>query len=320
MIGLRGRRRIGGLLWGVGVVVAVAWGLSEQASGAGVRGLGRSVAMDVGAPEEGRLASLDVDLHDPVAAGQVLARLDGSVIEQERRELAAEVLAVADENVSATVADVKAYERGRTLGTRAEIAGLELQLRRLSRLREEGAATAAEVEEVRAKLASTRAKLAPDAPPDDDPTSSWWVDVALGRLGQADARLESYTLRSGLTGRVEAIYRRPGEMVRGGDPIVRVREPVAREVIAWATSDLVPAVGSVAVVLRGDGSRLAGTVHSVGDGPTMLPVQALLDPSRQEWGVAVRVKLDQGTVGPDEPVLVRLTPTGPTSVVPSPTW
>lgn len=306
MIGLRWRRRIGGLLWWLGVGVAAVWGWAEHQAGQGMRGVGRSIAIDVAAPEDGRLASLDVDLNDRVSAGQVVGRLDDRLVAAERDELAAEVLATADSNLAGSPA---ALRRGRDdwrdLTTRAELAGLETQLRQLTALRADGAATQVEVDAVQQRIAWVKSRIKP-VESDDKPLNEWWVVSALGRLDHVEARLASMTLTSSLDGRVEAVYRRPGEYIRAGDPVLRVRHSETREVVAWARSTAQVAPGASAVVVRADGSRLNGSVLSVGDGPTALPLHALVDPQRQEYGVVVRVMLQDGVVGPDEPVVVRL--------------
>lgn len=307
MIAGRWRRRIGGLVWAAGATIAVAWGVADHQASQQVRGLGRSFAIDLAAAEHGRLESVDVDLHDPVRVGQVVARFDARAVIAERDAYAAEVLAVADANRSDGVAAVaKQYDRQKEIAERVEIARLEAEVRRMEALFQDQAATQAEVAEARADLQRARGRIAPPDVPDDEPTNDWWIAAALGRMAVVEERLRGLDVVSTLEGRVEAVYRRPGEFVTRGDPVVRVRTAETREVIAWVPAGREPEPGAIAVIARADGTRLTGAVLSVGDGPTALPLNALVDPTRQEWGVAVRLQLQDGLVGPDEPVVVRL--------------
>ena len=85
---LRRRRRIGGVAWGVGLAVAALWnGLAT--SGVEADGVGFAPPVQVAPYEAGRLLAIDVELHSPVRAGDVVARIDPVLVEAER-DLAAE--------------------------------------------------------------------------------------------------------------------------------------------------------------------------------------------------------------------------------------
>ncbi|MEZ4318500.1 MAG: HlyD family efflux transporter periplasmic adaptor subunit [Myxococcota bacterium] len=306
------RRRLGGLLWLVGVGVAVAWSSVRAPADPAVLGLGRSVVVEVSALEEGRIASVEVDLHDPVGAGQVVVHIDPAPLQTAREVLAAELLALAGPSPDDLASELKAArDRSRRIEKRAELAAVDARLDRVRRLLDEGAASRTEVDELEARRRELIADLSREGPLEEDDSNAWSVVAAAKRLDALDARIAALDLRSVLDGQVSAVHRRAGEVVRRGEPVIQVRRTSTDEVIAWAPpqgfSSGGVAQGDPLTVVRADGSELAGSVVSVGSGPTLLPERTWRDPRREEWGVAFRVRLDDGAVLlPDEPVLIRL--------------
>ncbi len=184
---------------------------------------------------------------------------------------------------------------------------MEAQLQRLRPLVAQGAATEFEVEELERRQSALQKDLLGRGV-SDEPASAWDVVAAAKRLDALEVRLDQLHLRSTLNGQVAELLHQPGEMVSRGEPVMRVRPVQVDEVIAWlpTTSELVVA-GAPSTVVRSDGSELAGEVVSIGAGPTLRPARSWLDPRREEWGIAVVVRLQNGDhVAPDEAVLVRL--------------
>jgi len=302
------RRRFGVLLWVLGAIAAVGWSALRPApSTQGWVGYGASVVVEVSALEEGRVESVDVGLHDSVSAGQILARMDPAPLERLREIRAAELLALAGPTPGDLQSELKAARsRSRMIQKRAELAAIDARLDQLRRLVADGAASQSEVDDANTRrniLIRDLARADSGAP---DSRNLWQVVAAAKRIDDLDARIEATQLVSSLDGQVTAVFHQPGEVVRRGDPLLQVRKPATDEVIAWAQPGAVVSSGSPMTVVRSDGSELSGSVLSVGSGPTLLPSRSWRDPRREEWGIAVRVRLDEGVILPDEPVLVRL--------------
>jgi multidrug resistance efflux pump len=300
---LQTRRRVGGLLWGAGVVVAFVWATVRSPGPPPIQGIGYAEVMQIQAVETARIASLEVGLHDAVGVGEVVARLDPSLLEKEREVLAAELLAVAspkgdfDDQVDA------ARDEAKRLRKRAELASVEAQLDRLRRLVAEGAASDAEVRSLEAERRELLAELARAGGATEPESTTWNVIVAAKRIEELDVRIAELELRSALSGQVTAVHRRAGEVVRRGDPLLEIRESATDEILAWAPPTIAIEAGTAMNVVRADGTRMGASVVSVGVGPTLKPANTRLDPKREEWGVAVRLRLEAGaTIRPEEPV------------------
>ncbi len=301
---LQTRRRIGGLLWVAGAVLAVVWANVRGPDQPPIMGVGRAEVMQIQAVETGRITAVEVDLHDGVGVGEVVARLDPTLLEKEREVLAAELLALSSSGGDVEDQVDAARDEAKRIRKQAELASIEAQLDRLRRLEEEGAASASEVSRAEAKRREVLAELgrATDSPLEARSTT-WNVVVAAKRIEELDLRIADLELRSTLTGQVTAVHRRPGEVVRRGDPILEVREASTDEIVAWVPPGTAVLEGGQMRVHRGDGTRMGASVLSVGAGPTMKPPNTRVDPSREEWGVAVRLQLEEGaTIHPDEPV------------------
>ncbi|MCB9673983.1 MAG: hypothetical protein H6737_02645 [Alphaproteobacteria bacterium] len=307
-MGLASRRRVGLLLWIVGAVVAFVWASVRMPDEPAMVGLGRAVVIEVSALEEGRLASLEVDLHDMVGAGQVVARIDPRPLELLREVEAAELLSLAGPSPEDLQTELKeARRRSKRIEKRAELAAVQASLARLRELLADGAASQAEIDGLESRRARLVADLAAEPGEEDEAPSTWSVVAAAKRLDALDARIEAFQLRSTLGGQVTAVHRRPGEVVRRGEPVLQVRQAQTDEVIAWVPAGAAVGSGTPMTVVRADGTELSGAVVSVGAGPTLLPERTWRDPRRQEWGVAIRLRLAEGeAVLPDEPVVVRL--------------
>ncbi len=330
------RRRLGVLVWSFGVLVALTWAGGRTTVREGM-GVGFAAHVDIAASEAGRLAELRVELHQQVASTDIVARLDPTPLLFEREVLAAELLAIEDEESSRVATEARrfaqglediALDRARLRVTleedRARLAGVA-QLLDLERgLLSSGASSAQTVQDLEreanalqarisaqsdalataeASLAAarSRARAAPT-------TNDWALVAATRRLEAVDGRLAAMELTAGIDGQVTWIYRQPGEVVQPGDPIVRVSHIDTSEVLAYisahAISGLTP--GTEALVIRASGELLRGSVKSVGASPIAVPAALWSNPAAREWGVPVRIELAEGRVAPDEPVQVRI--------------
>jgi multidrug resistance efflux pump len=308
MIGLRNRRRLGALLWGAGVVAAIAWTQVQTSHTHAVPGLGHAPTQLIASTVDGRIAAVDVELHDLVEPGARVLQMAPELVAHEREVAAAEFLALTGVDEEAAEERIeRSRDQARAQQLRAEAAALDARITSLRRLLGQGAASQREIDDATAKRDELRLQIA-RAQPDDTPieTTAWSVVAALRRLDEVEARLASLTVHASVGGQVAAIHRQAGDVVRRGDPVVTVEVPDASEVIAWVPSTTSPSPGADAVVERSDGSRLPARVLSVSAGTAVLPEQIWTIPGRPQYGRSVRVQLVDATVRPREPVRVFL--------------
>jgi multidrug efflux pump subunit AcrA (membrane-fusion protein) len=108
---LQRRRRIGGILWGAGLVVAFGWGALDTSGAEGV-GYGFAPPVNVAALETARVLEIPVHLHDAVSADQIVVRMDSEPLVEERQVAAAMLLAVQEEQVLSTVSEARKFAAG----------------------------------------------------------------------------------------------------------------------------------------------------------------------------------------------------------------
>ncbi len=329
------RRRLGGGIWVVGLIVALVWG-SLGRRGVEARGLGFAPAIDVASLEPARVMRFEVSLHDAVGAEDVVVRMDSAPLSDQREVVAASLLAVQASQVTDVANDARRFAEGvqDVLVDRARFASqvqedlalVETLEERLSielDLSHTGASSSQAVAEwqrqirvVQARIVANRRALsvvnsAADSAIERDaaaPQANQWEVVAATRQLEAiDARIERMDLRAGVDGQVTWIYRNEGEVVAAGEPIMQVRRTGTREVVAFVLAAEVPKLqaGDSASVRRATGQVLEGQLLSVGAGPQPLPESLWHNPAYPEYGVPVRLHLD-GEVSPDEAVIVRL--------------
>lgn len=330
------RRRIGGVMWGLGVVVALAWGASRTST-VEARGIGFAPPVRVAAVESGRLLTVHVQLHQAVEADDVVAQLDPAPLVAEREVVSAQLLAIQSQVEGDVLAETRRFAQGleSTLLGRAQIlsdlraseAELEALAQRLSveeDLLASGGAARELGEEVRRQMTIVEARIvagrealgiasqAADAArsrADHAPAPNEWLVVAAARQLEAiDARVERTSLVAGIHGQVTSIYSMPGEVVAEGAPVLQITRFSTPDVLAYVdvsrSRGLAP--GGFVRVARATGELLEGTLLSVGAGPQPLPPMLWRNPAQPEWGVPVRIQLTGGEIAPDEPVVVRL--------------
>jgi multidrug resistance efflux pump len=332
---LRSRTRIAGIAWGCGVVLALAWSLVDRSSVA-ARGVGYAPRVVVASEDGGRLMHIDVSLHARVRAGDVVARLDPSVVDQEREVLSAEMLAVQEAEAIrvATEANSLARDIEGMMLERARIAsalqedraardGLRSQLMVERDLAGRGASSSEKVALIEQELAVLEAGIvtresalamasqaadrarAGRSSAIDNP---WAVVAAARRLEAVEGQRQRLDLTAQIDGQVVWIFRTPGEVVLPGDPILEIAPPETAEIVAWVDPARVAglSVGDGATVVRADGAELSGTLESLGGSVREMPVRLWSVPGWPQSGVPVRVHLNDGAVAPDEPLTVRL--------------
>lgn len=285
---------------------------------------GEPVARLDDGPTRQALAALEAALaqaRQEVVAAEAELRLDDELRQQDR-VIESRRLALDVEDIRLTVLDHKAELQAE----RIHLQRREEQMTLAKRLWDGGAAT--ELEYLAAKLerdvvaehikglellvseaqtqfaaAQERAASLPEAAKAD-------VAAALGPLREAAAaqealvreleqRVASLVIRAPVTGQITAVWRRPGQSVRRGDPIITISDPVARRVISYVRADqrLEPEPGMAVIVRsRSNPSKVhRGRVTQVGAQVELVPLQHQRVPNVFEWGQAVGIDLPPDT-------------------------
>ncbi len=333
---VKGRKRLAGVAWVGGALLALGWSALDVGP-VQARGVGFAPRLVISADEVGRLARVEVALHDEVRAGMVVARLDSSSLVAEREVLNAELLMEQEAQALAVAGEARRMAEGveGALLDRARVSAA-LQEDRASRvalmrdletergLAARGATSAQAVRDLERDLAVldagiaareqllTMASQAADAAlggREVNPRENAWAIVAASRrLEAVEQRIAKMDLKAGIDGQVTWIYAAPGEVVSPGTPIMEVTYTGTSEVVAWVSAGDAAGLeaGEGATVTRDSGQTLSGRLQSVGSGPRELPVALWADPGWPEYGVPVRIQLDDGEVAPDEALTVRL--------------
>jgi multidrug resistance efflux pump len=330
------RRRIGIASWGLGLALAAVWGTCRGLS-TEVKGIGWAPAVLVTPLEAGRLKAVNVELHAQVGAAQIVAEIDPEPLVEEKAVAEAQLLAVQATLANDIAGTSRKFAEGLegSLVQRARIqtqirsdealaASLSDRVQREKAVSAAGASAAATAEDlegelavVNARLSASRAELsvanqaaeAAQARNAGQPTTNQWDAVAATRLlEQVEGRIKRLSLTAGMDGQVSAVFLRPGDWVTPGIPVLQVSAMSTKEVIGYVepqkSIDL--EAGEFARVVRRNGEVIRGKLQSVGTGPQPTPQQLWADPQRTEWGVPVRIELETGEIGPDEPVTIRI--------------
>jgi multidrug resistance efflux pump len=212
---------------------------------------------EVGTTERGRLARLLVDVGDQVREGDVIARLDTSLIDAEIAAAEAEASALANRaRARAHAAGRAATElRGRAdeveeaaRAARSKAAALRVAVEEVAAqvgrglaggeelpgLRAEIATAEAEARSLEASASMLRAAQVGDGPglltPDEAAQAE--LDLVQRRVEALRARRDLHELRATVDGRVAVVQRRQGDALEPGDGVVEVVAGRASRAIA----------------------------------------------------------------------------------------
>ncbi len=333
---IRTRNRLSMTAWGVGAFVAVFWSFYDRTT-VQAHGMGYAPRVIISSEDGGRLARIDVTLHAHVRAGDVVARLDSQAVSAEREIMSAELLAAQEGEAIrvATAANALARDLEGGLLERARIASA-LQEDRAARvgiaqrilverdLAGRGASSQEQValleqalavldagivtRERALELSSEVADAARGQHGSTALSNPWAVVAAARRLEAADQQMARLDLLAQMDGQVTWIWRSPGEFVAPGDPILEIAPPETSEVVAWVDPGEASRlqIGEGAVVVRADGAELSGTLESLGGSLREMPGTLWSNPQWPQYGVPIRIRLSEGVVAPDEPLVVRL--------------
>jgi HlyD family secretion protein len=141
------------------------------------------------------------------------------------------------------------------------------------------------------------------------------IAVQEEKLRLAEAELSPLTLRVPVDGMVSAIYRRSGESITAGEPILAVSAPHADRIVGYLREPLTvePKVGMPVQVRSRGLTRQSALSRVVEVGAQMEPIgPPLLPPLRTatpQWGLPIAVSLPAGTrLRPGELVDLTLLP------------
>jgi len=240
--GLLIRRRIGQLLGAVALLALLAWGFRPVPRLVDIEPVtrgplavtlvaeGRTRVVEryrISAPVDGQLRRLELEVGDPVRAGQVIAVLDAPVspvLDRRSQERARARLASAESDLAATRAAVTAAEASASLA--------RIELERIERLAGQGMVSRTQLDQARAESRSRDAEL--EAARFRVQSAERDRLAALAELGYAGE------LAAGEQGRLElrapvsgVVLKRESESVRvvhAGDPILELGDPRALEI------------------------------------------------------------------------------------------
>lgn len=196
----------------IAVITTITWMQATSGHLSGIAfGNGRleSTEVDIAAKLPGRVESVLVEEGDLVKPGQVVARMDTSVLAAELREAEAEktraeaernaAIAVIAERQSALVLTQREFQRTQQLYSRNVVEARELDRYQTARLVAEALMNAAVAEKTSAEAA---------------------IDVAAAKIRRIQADLDDSVLQSPRIGRVQYRLAEPGEVLPAGGKVV----------------------------------------------------------------------------------------------------
>ncbi len=315
---------------------AYLWWQRRQAAGEDDTGLVASGTVEateaqLGFEAGGRIAEIRVREGDQVAAGEQIARLEGSETEARHRQAEAQL-----EAARARLAEIEAGSRREEVaqaaaavdGARVRVENAESELARAERLLAGGAISreaydraltaqkvaASEVERAGEQLALLRR----GARRETIAAQAAQVAQAEAALAGTQAVIEKLTLEAPFAGRVTVRHREPGETAAPGAPVVTLLDPADRWVRIYVPETRIGAVhlGTRAEILSDTfpGKPYAGEVVFIASEAEFTPksVQTQEERVRLVYAAKVRVEGDPAfELKPGMPVDVRLALAGP---------
>lgn len=250
------------------LVAALFAGLGACADrGAGtLTGYVEAEMLYIASEEPGRIAELAVREGDRVEAGATLFRLDASrltwTVEQSEASAAAAARRVADKGAL----DQQVVE------AEAEQERARLAFERSATLRRDGYVAQARVDSDRAAFDAAQARVARARAERDAAGAD--VEAMSAQAGLARQRLADLETRAPVAGAVERIYRRPGEVVAAGDPVLALLPPASLKLRFFAPQALLSSLsvgGTIHFACDGCGGGRAARISYIASEPQFTP-------------------------------------------------
>lgn len=269
-----------------------------------LQGYGEADYLFLSSQEAGVVSALSVREGDVVAAGAQLFSLDPDRLALNARSAAAESAAAASRTAhgGALAQAVVQAEAQADLAARNYARSQELFAR--------GFAPRAKLDSDRAAADAATAALAQARAERDAARRE--LGSAQAQTGLAERRLADLAVNAPQAGRIERIYRRPGEVVAAGDPILSLLPPANMKVRFFAPEPMLSAlqVGQ-RIGLSCDGCRagLTARITYIASDPQFTPPVIYSDDERDKLVFLIEARPDQqGIIRPGLPVDVRLNP------------
>lgn len=286
------------------IVPALAAALILSACGSkssdGLAGYVEAELLYIAPQDAGALLALDVKEGDRVEKGQALFRIDPArmalSLDQAEKSAAAATDRVADGGALAQ----------QTAEAEAGFENARLQYARSSKLLKEGVVTQARVDNDRAGFEAARARLdaakAERAAAEGDAASA----RALADLWRK--RLEDLAVTSPEAGSIERVYRRPGEIVAAGDPVVALLPPDNLKIRFYAPEALLSTLqvgGEVSVACDRCASNIRARITFIAAEPQFTPPVIYSVEEREKLVFLVEARTEGGArLTPGLPVVV----------------
>jgi HlyD family secretion protein len=303
------------------------WLLSHggASSSAAVRGYVEAIDQPLASLQAGRVAELRVHVGQAVAAGEIVARIDGRSLElarstaatllaQARAELVAEEITIADSLARAELLVLKTVSQQSS--ERAQLATVREQLARLEKLAGDQLVQARDVEQSKLREAGLSASLSVlDAGKEQRQAGLGrqlrqvatkeqlarrlepYREAVRGKelaLQAAELALQDATVRAPVAGTIALVLHQPGDVVTAGAELVRLASGRPGMVICWLPERVATrVVAGGAVRLQSEGlwsPSFAGRVAELSPELEDLPVRARVSPNVPGWGRRVIVE------------------------------
>lgn len=192
--------------------------------------------------------------------------------------------------------------RGVTPVAQQTIEETKLELAAIEKRISENIETQKEVER-QARMAAERVDAYPDSAVSAelhellDPVKAQ-IETERARLEELRVQIESFVVRSPISGTVTQVFAWPGQNIRRGEPIIEVAANEGKFILAYLPErkniEATPGM-EVTVRPRNDLRReVVSVVEHVGPQVQLLPMHLWRDPTRQEWGLPVKIRKPPG--------------------------
>ena len=254
------------------------------------------------AQESGPLAELDVEEGEAVAASDLLFRLDAA-----KANFALARAEAAEKAARSRVEDAGALDQA-VAEAEAAFENAAKNFVRSKELVETNVATKARLDNDRAALETSRARLAM-AKSEREAASSEWAG-AIAEVDLARQRVEDLSVYAPSAGSVERVYRRRGEIVAAGEPVIALLPPENVKIRFFAPEASLPALapgGAVSFRCDGCASAQSARITFIAKEPQFAPpvIYSLDEREKLVFLVEARPE-DPASLRPGMPVSVSL--------------